>query len=407
MNRMKWSRYNTQWQGDQDTLVTYNSLNHKILYGLKEDYKSDKSVEQLCLDGFLVEDQLDEVQLLKEMLELRNQDTNSLSCWVFVSNDCNLTCPYCWEQEGLLKKGSNMSMENAKKTVDWLILRKNVRMAEELSVTFMGGEPLLNMEAIWFIAQQLNQKIPKVTYDIITNGVLLTPNVVEKCIEINLHSYQITLDGTKNLHDSRRCFADGEGTFDVILKNVENLVAMDENVSLVIRMNIDMQNYKNIPILLRLLRRMEFHRFAALCINDTILKDSGQNNFILKEVIHILRLAKDLGFHIAYGELNHCWMMSESWFMINQDGLIYKCPSLVGEKEYAVGSIKEAELFKEYQRQISQKPWDTCLSCELAGLCSGGCPNRDKIQEAQGRSGKVCRKQYLMELLKLKYVPKS
>nr|WP_308545418.1 radical SAM protein [uncultured Lachnoclostridium sp.] len=404
---MKWSRYNMQWESDQDTIVTYNSLNHKILQGLKEDYRSIKSVEQLCLDGFLVKDQLDEVKLLKESLEFRNQDTNSLSCWVFVSNDCNLTCPYCWEQGGLLKKETNMSMENARKTVDWLIHRIVKSAAKELSLTFMGGEPLLNMEVIKQIAQQLNQKIPKVSYDIITNGVLLTPNVIEECMEINLHSYQITLDGTRNLHDSRRCFADGEGTFDVILKNIESLVTMDENVSLVIRMNIDMQNYKNIPILLRLLHRMEFHRFAALCINDTILKDSGQNSFILKEVIHILRLAKELGFQIAYGELNHCWMMSEAWFMINQDGLIYKCPSLVGEKEYAVGSIRDAEFNKEYQRQISLKPWDTCLSCELAGLCSGGCPNRDKIQEAQGQPKKVCRKQYLMELLKLKYEPEG
>lgn len=404
---MKWSKYNTQWKGNQETLITYNSLNHKILYGLEDDYKLNKNLEQLCLDGFLVEDELDEGKLLKEMIELRNRDTHSLSCWVFVSNDCNLTCPYCWEQGGLLKKDSNMSMENARKTVDWLISRKEESMAEELSVTFMGGEPLLNREAIWFIAQQLNQKFSKVTYDIITNGVLLTPDIIEKCMEINLHSYQITLDGSKSLHDSRRCFADGEGTFDIILKNIESLVTMDENVSLVIRMNIDMQNYKNIPILLRLLHRMEFHRFSALCMNDTILKESSNNYFILKEVISILSLAKELGFQIAYGELNHCWMMSESWFMINQDGLIYKCPSLVGEREYAVGSIMEMTFNQEYQKQITQKPWDNCLSCELVGLCSGGCPYRDKMKDTQGEAKKICRKQYLMELLKLKYVPET
>ncbi|WP_172674796.1 radical SAM/SPASM domain-containing protein [Cellulosilyticum ruminicola] len=402
---MKWSKYNCQWCSEEDYLITYNSLNNTIISARKEEFENmlEEDYKQLREEGFIVDDSIDESALMESYIQRRNKETKSLSCWVFVSNDCNLACSYCWEKGGLLKSNSNMNEATYKKAVAWIISKVNKKSMESLAITFMGGEPLLNIKAIEYVALQLGNISIPVTFNVITNGVLLEAEMVKKLARLNIHSYQITLDGTVAIHNSRRHYRDGRGTFDKIVHNIAMLIDEDPDASIVIRINVDKDNYKSVPYLLKLLKSLQYSQFASLCVNDTILEDDSENEFILKEIVKILQFAQKLGFHIAYGELNNCWMMSESWYMINMDGLLYKCPSMVGNKDYAVGSIDLKEMYDTYYVQIAKTPWKECLNCELVGLCSGGCPNRELIAKGAGHCKKVCRKAYMKELLKLKY----
>lgn len=50
----------------------------------------------------------------------------------------------------------------------------------------------------------------------------------------------VTLDGGKATHDRRRVLANGEPTFDIILKNIQN--CLEHNIPIRIRMNIDREN---------------------------------------------------------------------------------------------------------------------------------------------------------------------
>lgn len=402
---MKWSKYNYQWSDENNNLITYNSLHNTIISGKVDDYQNIEadSRKQLEEGGFIVGDVVDENVLMNNYIHKRNKATKSLSCWIFVSNDCNLACPYCWEKDGLLVAGSNMKEDIYKQVVSWVISKVNAKKMEELVITFMGGEPLLNLKAIEYIAMEIGATNIPTTFEIITNGVLLKEETIRTLKRLNIHSYQITLDGTAMVHNKRRKYKDGRGSFEEIVHNILLLINEDDKANIVIRINVDMENYKSIPYLLRMLKNLKFNKFVAICLNDTILEDDSHNEFILKQVISILKLAQSLEFRIAYGELNNCWMMSESWFMVNVDGLLYKCPSVVGNIDYAVGSIDSEQMYEAYDKQMSMTPWQQCLNCELVGLCSGGCPNRDIISERAGHCQKVCRKQYIKELLKLKY----
>ncbi len=104
-------------------------------------------------------------------------------------------------------------------------------------VTFFGGEPLLNIKAI----EKVSEKLKNIDYEfsIVTNGSLLTENIADKLYNYGLRYVQITLDGPENVHDKRRYFDDGRGSFNIIMKNLKYA----QNIfNVVLRINIDYSN---------------------------------------------------------------------------------------------------------------------------------------------------------------------
>ena len=87
-----------------------------------------------------------------------------------------------------------------------------------LVLTFFGGEPLLNVPAMFEIAGRSSKHAASrgVTQlvNIITNGLLLTPRVVERMLPLGLTGVKVTLDGDRETHDRMRPLRGGQGTFD-------------------------------------------------------------------------------------------------------------------------------------------------------------------------------------------------
>ena len=53
--------------------------------------------------------------------------------------------------------------------------------------------------------------------NIITNGLLLTPEVVDRLLPFGLNGVKITLDGDRDTHNRMRPLRGGQGTFDKII----------------------------------------------------------------------------------------------------------------------------------------------------------------------------------------------
>lgn len=148
-------------------------------------------------------------------------------CILQVTQACNLRCEYC-TYSGLYNNrthsGKRMSMETARKAVDFLVSHSSA--LEKVIVGFYGGEPLLEFalikEVIDYIEKTYHGK--QFTYSMTTNGTLLTDEVVDYLAEKNF-SIVISLDGPKEVHNRHRRFADGRGSFDVIK---ENLLRMEK-----------------------------------------------------------------------------------------------------------------------------------------------------------------------------------
>jgi len=142
-----------------------------------------------------------------------------------VTQNCNLRCGYCvYSGDHQNRSHSNkvMTFETAKKAID-LIASQSLEL-DEISVAFYGGEPLLEFELIKkcvdYIEETLEGK--SIVYAITTNGTLLTPKLADYFAEHNIN-ITISLDGSKNEHDVNRRFANGKGSFDVIMSNIEKI----------------------------------------------------------------------------------------------------------------------------------------------------------------------------------------
>src|SRR3954447_11860896 len=137
--------------------------------------------------------------------------------------------------------------------------RRPRRGPGRLVLPFCGGEPLLNLPVMYYMASRLHASCEalgvELVINIITNGLLLTREVVERLNACGLNGVKITLDGDRDTHNRMRPLRGGQGTFDKIIQNVRE-VAHLTRVS--VGGNFDMDTADSYPALLDFLREQEF-----------------------------------------------------------------------------------------------------------------------------------------------------
>ena len=146
-----------------------------------------------------------------------------------VTADCNLRCKYCYITH---KSGGNrMNFETAKKFIDYILDNTTMKKQDAVVLDFIGGEPLLEVDLIDQICDYFKLETFKrgmswywnYRINTCTNGVNYSDVKVQNFIKKNYGKIyiSITLDGTKEKHDMQRVFPNGEGSYDIIRKNVD------------------------------------------------------------------------------------------------------------------------------------------------------------------------------------------
>lgn len=145
----------------------------------------------------------------------------TISLTFLTTEQCNFRCRYCYE-----------SFEKGKMNDDIIqgvlcYLERNLFRYGGLSISWFGGEPLMALDAIEKISHRAIQLCrfahkPYVS-GITTNGYLLTLDTFRRLLACKVYSYQIIIDGIREIHDQYRILANGDGTFDVIMKNLYDI----------------------------------------------------------------------------------------------------------------------------------------------------------------------------------------
>lgn len=138
-----------------------------------------------------------------------------------ITQNCNLRCKYCvYSGNPKMHQRSHtnriMPVETAKKAIDFLY--EHSIDSPEVNIGFYGGEPLLHFSLIKELVAYVNEIFfgKKVTYNMTTNGTLLTENMIEFFCE-NKIAVTVSLDGPKEIHDKNRVFKNGVGSFDTVI----------------------------------------------------------------------------------------------------------------------------------------------------------------------------------------------
>lgn len=185
-----------------------------------------------------------------------------------ITQNCNLRCQYCpyTGKYYLNRKHSNkkITLETAKKGVDFLA--KHSTHSKEVSISFYGGEPLLEFDLvcsiIGYAKKVFGQK--NIIFALTTNGTIMNESIMKMLSDNNVRLL-FSLDGPEQVHDVNRKYVSGKGSFNDVIKNItllkktypdyfDNFVAvntvMDNNIDI---MQIDYfyiseDLFENLPI---------------------------------------------------------------------------------------------------------------------------------------------------------------
>jgi uncharacterized protein len=371
----------------------------------------------LADNGFLVASRDADRRNLDAYLDEVKGDTSELNVTVLTTLQCNFACDYCFQGDhgDYNKHAERMSLDTAVRIGDWIERELDRVHPEKLVMTFFGGEPLLNLPVMYELSDRMwhatqERGIP-IFVNIITNGLLLTPDVVDRMLPYGLNGIKITLDGDKDAHNRMRPLRGGQGTFDRIVDNIRKVAG---RCRIAIGGNFDETSVDSYPALLEFLSAQEFAdklvkvnfkpvvrteakpkgfiplipvggKNANTHLNGSCMTSAGAGSgsscdncdFLDDKMAFLREETKRRGFPTPDGVHNGpCHVHKEHAHTIGPDGSLYACPGFTGQLAMSTGHIDDR---KDSWRQSSREkfdrlsPWSECGDCAFIPVCAGGC----------------------------------
>lgn len=392
-----------------------------ILENCNVDMEGDAEVlkQKLINNYYLIPEETDELQLIRIRNLSKRYDSLSYDLVVMPTLDCNFSCKYCYETH----KDVYMSPEVKRGVINWA--SKISKVARRLSISWFGGEPMLDFALI----EEINSNIKKICTDnkcffmsdITTNGSLFTDEILSKIDGLNIFNFQITIDGPPEFHNTYRPFNDGTESFDLVFNNVFR-VLNHTRAKVALRINIDMDNYQEIPRFLDMIPK-EYRTPRLMIVFKDIFSDPA-GNLGIEEKVNAKRIKsfdyiKDLyfyameqGFNVFLPALriqdHHCESGSKNHFIIHPTGDLYKC-TVAYETGNRAGLLKEDGTIQidslETMKWLSYIPGDDqrCAECKFLPRCQGGC----RYNRIMGKNPCLLESSDLDEVIHQYYLSKS
>ncbi|WP_281886806.1 radical SAM/SPASM domain-containing protein [Paenibacillus sp. YYML68] len=440
------STYNSYYKLSDGNYVLVNSLSGAVdtigpevksfLGRLKRgDIPSGIHVEELIQflthRGYIFKSREEEWKKLLQIKEQVNK-ISAMSNTGFVFNVCttymcNLRCPYCYQGHEIHKQSHALSHEEINKLFEAVdsILSMEKRRGRFVNASHQmmlyGGEPLLptTKAAVYEVVRRGIEDYG-FRFHAITNGTFLHEYIdFFKQYRDMWDYFQITIDGPKHLHDQMRINANGRGTFDRIVHNID--LAMANGFRIGLRTNVNKDNVDQLEELALFIEDKGWPEHPLFLWQISPVTDHYGDNLPnhLPEHKLLAALYGKFGnvdvfldkFHAQLGtDLNmrtsrirqalqskgwssnpcdscnstpntlpifkECSARDHRYYAFGAEGLIYACPESVGRKELAVGTfIPSYNIDKKKHDMWNQDITDSeqCSSCSIALFCGGGC----------------------------------
>jgi len=361
--------------------------------------------------GFIVQSREADRQNLDRFFTDFREDTEQMRVTVLTTLQCNFACDYCFQGDhgDYNKFADKMSLDTCRQVVSWIEERLTQLHPKRLTLTFFGGEPLLNVPVMYEMAERLKVAADdagvELSLGIITNGLLLSEEIVDRLIPYGLSYVKVTLDGDRDTHNRMRPLRGGQGTFDRIIQNVRKVAG---KVRIVVGGNFDASSVDSYPALLDFLKEQDFadklvkvafkpvvrekpKNFIPLTVisdkplNGTCMTAAGSGGssicdtcqFVDDQMAHLREETKRRGFPTIDGvHMGPCEIHKRHAYTIGPNGSLYACPGFTGEPTMSVGHIddrKESWRMTAAERFEHLAAWHKCDDCAFIPVCAGGC----------------------------------
>ncbi len=380
------------------------------------DPQEREAVAVLQENGFLVADRQEDLARLEGQFREFREDASQLRLTILTTLQCNFACDYCYQGDHgqPADPSQKMTLDTAGAVAEWIGRQLDAVQPQRLVLTFFGGEPLLNTPAMFAIAEAAwrHTRARGVTQivTVITNGLLLSPEIVDRLLPLGLAGVKVTLDGDRATHDRMRPLRGGQGTFDRIIANVRRASG---KVPIAIGGNFDAASVESYPALLDFLTSQEFaQRISKVSFKPVIRPASPPQpagvipltpvgaggaptggacvtaggsggsvcdschfvddpmSFLREETVRRGLPTPD-GVHMG-----PCELYRRHSHTIGPDGSLYACPGFTGDNALAVGHIARPPEGRQKAAASTfdqLAPWRQCGDCSFIPVCGGGC----------------------------------
>ncbi len=378
------------------------------------------TIDALVENGFIVGTREEERETLSKYFANMREDTDQLRITVLTTLQCNFACDYCFQGDhgDYNKFAHKLSLETAARVVDWAEHRLDEVRPEKFVLTLFGGEPLLNLPVCYLLAEKCHALCEtrgvRLLINVITNGLLLTEEVVDRLTPYGLNGIKITLDGDKDTHNRMRPLRGRQGTFDKIIENVAKVA---DKVPITIGGNFDESSADSYPALLDYLREQPFAdkiskiNFKPVIkatpatpkgiiplavvgdngkpLNGTCMTSAGAGgslgasacdtcHFVDEKMQFLREETRQRGFPTPDGvHMGPCEIHRRHAYSIGPDGDLYNCPGFTGDASQSTGHIEgreeewRAAAAARFERLSPLK--EQCGDCSYIPVCGGGC----------------------------------
>lgn len=379
------------------------------------------TLDSLVENGFLVSSRDSERRSLEEYFQSVREDCEQLRVTVLTTLQCNFACDYCIQGDhgdhNLFAR--KMSLDTAEHVADWIERKLDEVQPSKFVLTFFGGEPLLNLPVTYFLAERCHQLASargvKLVVNVITNGLLLTPDVVDRLLPYGLNGIKVTLDGDRDTHDRMRPLRGRQGTFDRIVENMRRVAG---KVAITVGGNFDESSVESFPALLDFLKEQDFADKLAKVNFKPIIKTTPATpappkgfipltavaangkplggscmtsvgagssvgsacdtcHFVDEKMTFLREETRKRGFPTVDGvHMGPCEIHRKHAYTIGTEGALFACPGFAGEATESVGHIsgrQEGWQAAAARRFDALAAYKNCGDCSFIPVCAGGC----------------------------------
>lgn len=381
----------------QGSCIEIDEATKNIIHSGKIENIEKETVDLFVKHGVIVNDNIDEDRVFSYFHDKEKFSNNTINSTVLLTWACNLKCIYCFEGEH--KNVISMTEKSADQYIMFIIQLAQVKKVDNIVINLFGGEPVVNIEIGFYILEKIKTFCTKnninFTSTIITNGTLLNEEKVNRLLELNCKSIQITLDGIKEIHNARRIDKNGKGTFDEIiniLRLLNEKIGVLKSFNTVIRINIDKVNISDTYSLLKYIGKDGLN-LTNCTVDFGIVRGltescSGYSNncFVEEEIGPVLydlwEAAEQQGFYYNIHPMRrwmYCGLYGDNQYTVTPNCEVYKCWEHAGEKEHCIGKLDEngnlVGVSFAFYDWMSHNPLecDECRQCAYLPACGGGC----------------------------------
>lgn len=354
---------------------------------------------------------IDKQENFQEKMQLINSKNNSIKInnnskktlskiAIFLSEDCNLRCIYCYANSG--KRDVKVSVDNAKTLIDFICTK-----ADKIILDFHGGgEPLLYFDIIKELHDYVKNKNKLYKTVLITNGYIENnKDEILHWITNNVDILAISCDGTPEIQNTNRPHVNNLESYKEVEDTIKKLVA--KNYNFTVRSTVTNNSVSKLYDIIKYFHSLGVHNVIfSPCYNfgrSSDIKLIPNAKQYSESFMEAFKYAYENKINIRTNSFrlpgrNYCGALPGFNIALTTDGYISTCYEVIDSKDksgnmFIVGKIENntVKFFKEKIEKLNKiENLDySCSHCSYKLVCRGGCPIKH-VRNSKEASNNLC-----------------